>query len=132
MAIRWFFDIVFFADIMLSFFFENKSSKRNAISALEVQIAYFKKGFLLDLVITLPYDYIPALDILVKTALFFSIQQFIDLNRLVISAIKNILFTFHPFSCSCAYCDLENCLSGSIASILRTCLQCKHCACQSY
>ncbi len=74
MAIRWFFDIVFFADIILSFFFENKSSKRNAISALEVQTAYFKKGFPLDLVITLPYDYIPALDILVKIACFFSIQ----------------------------------------------------------
>ena len=74
MAIRWFFDIVFFADVILSFFFENKSSTRNAISALDVQTAYFKKGFLLDLVITLPYDYIPALDILVKIAFFFSIQ----------------------------------------------------------
>jgi hypothetical protein len=69
--LRWFFDIVFFADIILSFFFENKTSKRNMISSMEVQTEYLKKGFLLDLAITLPYDYIPALDILVKNDLFF-------------------------------------------------------------
>jgi hypothetical protein len=91
--VRWFFDAVFFMDMILSFFFENKNSNlnRNAPSYKEVQIAYLQRGFFLDLITTIPYDYITALNILVTVC--FALCSFFNLNdvcRLEISVIKNI------------------------------------------
>ena len=67
MPIRWFFDAVFLVDMIMSFLFENKISNQNVLTYKEVQMAYLKKGFIMDLITTFPYDYIPALNILVMT-----------------------------------------------------------------
>ena len=83
-AARWVFDSVFFVDMILSFFFEPATSasslNRSAKTYKEVRASYFKKGFILDLITTLPFDYIPALQISVSlffpSALAFSFISF--------------------------------------------------------
>ena len=103
--IRWFFDVVFFVDMIMSFFFENKYSTRNVLSHKEVQLAYLKKGFIVDLVTTFPLDYIPAFDILVMQLDRTSFVSFVTTCRLATSVISNIWCPCRQYFCSFAYSD---------------------------
>ncbi len=84
-AARWVFDSVFFVDMILSFFFEPSTSAsslhRSAKTYKEVRASYFKKGFILDLITTLPFDYIPALQISVSFVFPFCFSDFINFIR---------------------------------------------------